>query len=120
MRPAAILVLFLAGCLSTPASHEEPASIVNANAESHAEIVKFVRAVLYDVPMQLAGDVLTETHILLIERTQRLDPRGLPVDGRQQEVADRFLLTIDGKRCVLTHERTRQRAVLKSTQCKAR
>jgi hypothetical protein len=59
-------------------------------------------------------------NVLLIERQQRLDPQGLPANGRELGLPERFLLSTDGKRCVLTHERTQRQWVLTHSHCKAR
>lgn len=110
----------VAACTSPAVQTERPALIVQATAESRAELLKVVRVALHDVPLLLADDALTRDSILLIEPRQRFDAMGLPVNGRALGMPERFLLSVDGRRCVLTQERTRQRWVLERTQCKAR
>ncbi len=112
--------LLAAACTGTPAQAEHPALIVNANGDSRADLLSAVRAALNNAPLLLADDALTQENVLLIERRQRFDTNGLPVNGRERDMPERFLLSTDGKRCVLTQERTQQRWVLSRTQCKAR
>jgi hypothetical protein len=113
-------MMLVTGCTSSPAHSEHPALIVNATPESRAELLSVTRAALNNVPLTLADDVLTHESMLLIERQQRFDANGLSLNGRDLDRPERFLLSIDGKQCVLTHERTQQHWVLKQTRCKAR
>jgi len=116
----ATAVLLVAGCTSAPAQNTRPALIVDPTAASRADLLDAVRAALNNAPVTLADDALTHENLLLIERQRRLDPQGLPANGRELGLPERFLLSIDGKRCVLTHERTQRHWVLTHTHCKAR
>lgn len=113
------VALLAAACTSAPVRAGRPALIVHATADSRADLLSVVRAALHSAPLLLADDALTQESILLIEPRQRLDANGLPVNGRELGLPERFLLSIDGKRCVLTQERTQQHWVLARTQCKA-
>ena len=110
--------LLAAACTSAPAQAGRPALIMHADADSRAELLSVVRAALHNAPLLLADDALTQESFLLIEARQRFDTHGLPVNGRELGRPERFLLSADGKRCVLTQERTGQHWVLARTQCK--
>jgi hypothetical protein len=114
------LALMMAACTTAPAQDERPALIVEPTPDSRAELLNTVRTALNNAPLSLAADALTYDSQLLIERQPRFDVRGLPANGRELGLPERFLLSTDGKRCVLTHDNTRQRYVLTQTQCKAR
>jgi hypothetical protein len=113
-------VLLVAGCTSAPAQNERPALIIHPTAAGRADLLHAVRAALNNAPVTLADDALMRENVLLIERQQRLDPQGLPANGRELGLPERFLLSTDGKRCVLTHERTQRQWVLTHSHCKAR
>jgi len=122
MRVAAIVcvALLAAACVSATMQPERPAFIVNTTVDSRAELLSAVRAALNNASVLLADDALTDASVLSIDRRQRLDGNGLPMDGRQLGTPDRFLLSTDGKRCLLRHERTQQQWTLQKTQCVAR
>jgi hypothetical protein len=107
-------------CSSAPALAERPALITITTADSRADLLSAVSAALNYVPLLLADDALTQDSVLLIEPRQRLDPSDLPINGRELGRPERFLLSIQGRHCVLTHERTQQRQILKHTSCNAR
>ena len=113
------MTTMLFACTSVPARSEQPALIIQPTAASRADLVAAVRAALHDVPVSLADDALVQDSVLLIERQQRLDPKGLLVNGRELGRPERFLLSTDGKRCLLTYEATQQQWVLVHTQCRA-
>jgi hypothetical protein len=121
MRVCCIVCMtMLAACSNAPARSEQPALIIQATAASRADLLQAVRAALHEVPVSLADDALTQDSVLLIELQPRLDPKGLLVNGRELGRPERFLLSTDGKRCVLTQEGTQQQWVLAHTQCRAR
>jgi hypothetical protein len=68
----------------------------------------------------LADDALTCTSALIVERARLRDDRGLLVNGRDLERPERFTLLAERGACVLVHERTGQRFVLRETECAAR
>jgi hypothetical protein len=113
-------VLWVTACTSAPAPTRRPALIINASAESRAELLNVVRAALHNAPLLLADDALTKDSVLLIERQSRLDPHGLSANGREVTLPEHFLLSTDGRHCVLTRERTQQHWVLVHAHCKPR
>lgn len=106
-----------AGCVDARAPAQGPAVIVNANAQSRAELLQSVRAMLHDPPLLLADAALMNDSLLIIERQPRRDNNGQLLDGRESQLPERFLLTLNGKRCILTHERTQKKITLEHTQC---
>ena len=122
MKPclAAGMIVMVAACTSAPVPSEHPALIIQPNAASRAELLDAVTAALNHAPVSLADDALAHDSVLLIERQQRLDPTGLRANGREQGMPERFLLSTDGRRCVLTHAGTQRHWVLTHTQCMSR
>ena len=114
------MATMLVACSHSSVRREQPALIVQATTASRADLLDAVRSALHDVPVSLANDALMQDSVLSIERQQRVDPNGLLANGRELGRPERFLLSTDGRRCLLTHERTQQRWVLVHTQCRAR
>ncbi len=119
MRPAAVLLaLALAACRAgqRDPDPELPAVIVDPTAASRAALSQAVRTAL-GVPVLLAADALTRDCLLVIERAPHADPSGLPAQGRELGMPERFHLVKSGGRCVLVHERTGTRYPLAATSC---
>lgn len=96
------------------------AVIVEPTAASRADVLSSVRAALNNAQILLADTALTQDSVLLIERAPHDDPLGVPANGRELQQPERFLLFLQGSRCVLVHERTGQRWQLPHTRCMAR
>jgi hypothetical protein len=77
------MAAMMTACSSAPAYSERAALIVEPSAESRAELLKTVRAALNNAPLILADDALMQDSVLSLGRQQRLDPRGLPINGRE-------------------------------------
>jgi hypothetical protein len=110
-------MLIASACTSSPAPNDQPALIVQPDVDSRAELLSTVRTALNNAPLTLADDALTRDSVLMIERQTRLDPYGLPANGRELGLPERFVLVTDGKRCVLTQARTQQQWLLTHTHC---
>jgi hypothetical protein len=67
--------------------------------------------------VRLADDALTAESTLVIERASHRDARGLPIQGRELGLPERFHLVKSGGACVLVHERTGRRFPLERTEC---
>jgi hypothetical protein len=106
-----------ASCKTAPVRQEVPAVVAEPSARSLAEISRSVSAALNGVPVTLADDALTKESTLVIERTPRRDPSGLPAQGRETAKPERFRLVKVGPDCVLIHEGSGQRFVLHDTTC---
>jgi hypothetical protein len=115
--PAAMLVL--AGCASNTGAGEAPATVVEQSARGRAELTQIIRGALGDPALLLGQDLLVIASSVSIERLQRRDARGLPLDGRDLGRPEQFELVKAGRRCVLVRSRTAQRWILKQVKCRA-
>ena len=118
-RTAAALLAcqLLATCVSGFAQPEVPAVIDKPSTESRAELAQAVSSALNGAPVTLAGDALTRSGLLIIERTRPRDASGAPLSGRDFDKPEKFRLVKSAKRCALVHERTGKRTMLASTTC---
>ena len=114
---AACALAFLAACKTPPARQDLPAVVAQPTSQSHAEMVRAVSAALNGVAVTLADDALTRESTLVLERAKRRDPSGLPVQGRELGMPERFRLVKSGTACVLIHEGSGQRFTLRDTTC---
>ncbi len=113
--------LLAAGCRTARSEPRElPAVIVAPTDASRAALAAAVSAALHGAPVALAGDALTRSSTLTVERTQVRDAAGVPVQGRELGAPERFRLVKRGGACLLVHERTGRTVVLESTTCAAR
>jgi hypothetical protein len=118
MRHAiAVLGALASAAGSVLAAHECPAVLANPSARSRAELEQLVSAALNGAPVRLADDSLTRDSALIIERVQPRDAAGRPLDGRTLERPEHFRLVTHGSDCVLIHERTGKRQILRSAKC---
>ena len=115
---AVALGAFAGTASSVLAAHLRPAVITNPSARSRAELVHLVSAALNGPPVTLADDSLTRDSTLIIERVQPRDAAGRPLDGRTLERPEHFRLVTHRSDCVLIHERTGKRQILRSASCK--
>ncbi len=109
-------LLSAGACRAAPVRQELPAVVEKPSPRSRAEIAAAVSAAL-GAPVRLSDDVLTKESTLVIERERRLDPSGLPAQGRERGAPARFRLVKIGGECVLVHDATGQRFLLKETTC---
>lgn len=112
-------LLLLSACAQGLAHEEMPALIDHPTRESRASLAKVVSTALNGAPVTLADDALTRDGVLFIERVQRRDAQGLPLNGRELQMPEQFRLMKSGRRCILVHQRTGKRWPLRSTTCRA-
>jgi len=119
MRAAlgACALVSLVACRTASARPDVAAVVAEPGAESRAELAAAVGAALGGVPVTLSDDALTRESTLIVERARQRDPSGLPAQGRERGVPERFRLVKNGADCVLIHERTGQRFTLRETTC---
>lgn len=111
-------VALLAGACQTNSLHQDqPARIVNPTAESRAELKLAVSEMLFGAEVTLAGDALTESSLLIIEREKIRSLQNPPLSGRDLGRPERFQLITTGTTCVLIHEEDRSRYELSRTDC---
>jgi hypothetical protein len=120
MSAAAVAAtLALAGCPGS-ALRDVPAVITNPTAQSRAQLAGVVGRALNGTAVTVADDALIADDTLIVERTQRRDAQGRPLDGRETVRPEHFRLVKNGSRCLLVHERTARRWTLASTTCSPR
>ena len=121
MRPVLVACVLgsLGACKTAPFRQESPAVILEPSPRSREELAGAVSTALNGVSVTLADDALTRETTLVLERAKHRDPSGLPAQGREMGMPERFRLVKDGADCVLVHERTGQRFTLRETTCAA-
>ena len=119
MRSLPVLSSLLLCACASLAARDEPALIVDANQESHGEIVRAISNVLQVSSITIADDALTRDSVLLIERTSARDAGGQRLNGRELGTPEQFQLVKHGDRCVLVHASSGTRTVLPGTKCSA-
>ena len=116
-------LLLLAACRTANPS-EPPAYIVRPTQESRLALAQAVGTALSDPRITVDDDALTGNGVLMIERSQRPDPKRLVIDGKDpgdpRGVAERFHLVKIGEHCVLIHDRTDRHFELIGTECAPR
>ncbi|HVF15853.1 MAG TPA: hypothetical protein VNA21_03050 [Steroidobacteraceae bacterium] len=120
-RHAALLTwisIALCACALPSAGTEDAAAFVAApSAATRAELQRSVNALLGKNVM-LADDALTQSSVLVIERSAVRDPTGRRVEARETQMPDRLRLIKRGADCVLINESTQQEAILRNVACK--
>jgi len=112
------MALVLSGCHTMATDQDRPARIVNPDDTSRAALQNTVNTALR-TNVVIADDALTESSVLIIERTpprtmQNPNPQGLVL-----EAPIRIRLVINGSDCILIDERDNARYVLENTNCEA-
>jgi hypothetical protein len=112
-------LLLTCACQMLPAREPQPAVLTNPSAQSISELQRVVRDALNGVPVRLAADALTHDSVLVIDRTQARDGAGLPLNGRELDKPEHFLLVKRGAHCILIQQRTGKHWALRSATCAA-
>lgn len=120
---AACLLAGAVACKATPPEEstslpgDQPATIINPTAASHAELERVVSDMLFGAEVTLPKDALTDSSVLVVER-ERIQSLGQPpVLGRDLGTPERFRLLTTGTECVLIHESNDARYQLPQTDC---
>ncbi len=108
--------LLASACRTAPPRPERPAVIVDPTPRSRAALGAAVSAAV-GAPVTLADDALTGSSALVIEPAHPRDASGLPLQGRETRMPERFRLVASDGRCILVHERTGKRYPLADTAC---
>lgn len=117
---AAVGVLGAAACAARATRKDLPAVLVSPTAASRAELARVVSRALGGAPVTLAADALTVDGTLVVERAERRDASGRPLNGRDTGRPEHFRLVREAARCVLVQERTAERFRLDSVSCAPR
>jgi len=106
----------LFACQTVTTNFDKPARITDPTDESRAALRATVNAALY-AEVTLAGDALTNSNLLLIERAMPQTIAGSPALGRNMEMPYQFRLVINGDDCILIDQRDESRHALQDTNC---
>ena len=104
-------------CKTAPIRQDALAVILEPSPRSREELAGAMSAALNGVTVTLADDALTRESTLVLERAKHRDASGLPVQGREMGMPERFRLVKSGTECVLVHEGTGRRFTLRETTC---
>ena len=113
-----LLWFTLTGCQTVDTDLDQPARIVNADADSRAALQAAVNEALGN-DVLLAEDALTDTSLLTIERWPAGTMENPVPQGRILEKPIQFRLVINDSDCILIDQRNESRHVLKNTDCEA-
>ena len=110
--------LLLTACQTVATADDKPARIVEPDTASHAALQRAVNDAL-GTAVVLADDALTESSLLIIERSPPKTMDSPPAQGRNMDKPIRFLLVTDGVHCILVDRRDNTRRILEDTRCAA-
>ncbi len=105
----------MGACQTMPPTKGAPAVLTNPSEKLTSQINELVSKALHGASVTVAPDVLTTSSSLIIE----LAGRGDPMMGRRMDRPDHFTLSLNGTKCVLTHEESGESYYLRGAKCKA-
>ena len=114
----AALVIGVGGCRTVATDHDKAARIIHADDASRAALQRAVNDAL-NTNVTLADNALTESSLLIIERSPPRSMQSLPAQGRNMDVPIQFRLVINREDCILIDQRDRSRYELENTTCEA-
>jgi len=114
----AALAVGITGCRTVATEPDRAARIVNADDTSRAALQRAVNDAL-NTNVTLADNALTESSLLIIERSPPRSMQNLPTQGRNMDVPIQFRLVINRDDCILIDQRDRSRYLLEDTTCEA-
>lgn len=114
----AFLGLTVFGCRTVATEQDRAARIVAPDDASRAALQRAVNGALH-TEVTLADDALTESSVLIIERSPPQTMDGLPTRGRTTEEPLQLRLVINRGRCILIDQRDHSRHELEHTRCEA-
>ena len=106
-------------CQTTPPAKGVPAVLVNPSQGVTEAITKTVSQALGRAQVAIAPGALTESSNLIIELAGRGSLAGNNMMGRRMDRPDHFTLSLNGNKCVLTHEESGESYYLRGAKCKA-
>ena len=115
----ACTALASAACNMNAMHEDRPARIVNPTAESRAELRHIVSEMLSGAEVMLSDDALTESSVLVVERSRIRSIDNPPLSGRDLGRPERFQLVTTGRQCVLIRESNQARHELFEAECMA-
>jgi hypothetical protein len=115
----ALALTIAAGCGHLAAEDEQPAVLVDPTDAVRAELRAALTAALGQAPVAIAGDALTQTNVLIIDRAPVRELENRPLDGRVLEsTAQRFELVLASGECVLIRPSDAWRMRLTTATCR--
>jgi hypothetical protein len=114
-----VVALATTGCRTNAVHDDRPARIVNPTERSRAELRRVVSDMLFGADVVLADDALTESSVLVVERSRIRSLGNPPLSGRDLGKPERFHLVTAATGCVLIHENDQARYELRETDCAA-
>jgi len=91
--------------------------MVDPSEQTRAELKRAVEATYQGAGVLLADDALTTGSSLVLEHAHPRDAAGLPLNGREVGRPEIFDLVVTREGCVLIHQRSGQRTVLRTARC---
>ena len=114
----AALAIGVGGCRTVATDHDRAARITSADDASRAALQRAVNDAL-NTDVTLADNALTESSVLIIERSPPRSMQSPAAQGRNMEVPIQFRLVINREDCILIDQRDRSRYKLENTSCEA-
>lgn len=111
-----VVTFGVVGCQTVATGFDKPARITDPTDDSRAALQQTVNAVL-NTNVTLADDALTDSSLLIVERSMPKSMDGSPAQGRTMEMPYQFRLVINGDECILIDQRDESRHVLQDTSC---
>lgn len=111
-------MLGIIGCQTVASDYDQPARISNPTDASRAALQRVVNAALH-TEVTLADDALSDTSVLIIERSPPRSMNSPPAQGRIMDAPIQFHLVLNGGDCILIDQRDESRHVLEETDCVA-
>lgn len=93
-----------------------PARVTNPTIESRAALQQAVDNAM-NMKVTISEDALTNSSLLILERSPPRSMQNLPATGRNMDPAIQFRLAINGPDCVLIDTRDQSRYTLENTTC---
>ena len=111
-----VVTFGVVGCQTVATGYDKPARITDPTDDSRAALQQTVNAAL-NTNVTLADDALTDSSLLIVERSMPKSMDGSPAQGRTMEMPYQFRLVINGDECILIDQRDESRHVLQDTSC---
>lgn len=111
-----ISTLVLGGCKTIGSGDDLPARLTNPTPESRVALQQAVNDAM-NMNVTIAGDALTNSSLLILERRPPRNMQNRPATGRNMDAAIQFRLAINGNDCVLIDTRDASRYRLENTTC---
>jgi hypothetical protein len=118
MSCAAGVMLISAACQTFTKGYDKPARIINPDDASRAALQETVDSA-FGTRVTLADNALTDSSLLIVERSPRPTMENPNPLGRNMETPFQLRLYANGPDCVLVDQRDRSRYVLANTNCEA-